>query len=283
MGIFDGLGAFGLKGTDKVDIFEEEEKEKKDKAAEKKEASKEINEEELLFDKTFTCPVCDSTFKNKMVRTGKVRFAGTDPDLRPKHVGVDLLKYDVVLCPNCGYAALNRYFSFVMSKQAANIREKISANFKNQQAEGNIYTYDDAIMRHKLALLNTVVKNGKNSERAYTCLKLAWLYRGKRELLMQGDYKKEESDELLKAENELLADAFGGFEAAFGKEDFPMCGMDQYTVMYLLAELGRRTGNKEAASRYVSRVLTGRNVKQNLKNMALDLKERLREDGAAQS
>lgn len=84
-----------------------------------------------------------------------------------------------------------------MSSQAKNIKEKISANFHYQPEAGKIYTYDDALTRHKMALLNTVVKNGKSSERAYTCLKMAWLCRGKRELLMQGDYKKEEVTELL--------------------------------------------------------------------------------------
>lgn len=45
------------------------------------------------------------------------------------YMGVDSLKYDAILCPKCGYAALNRYFNFVMSSQAKNIKEKISANF----------------------------------------------------------------------------------------------------------------------------------------------------------
>ena len=79
-------------------------------------------------------------------------------------MGVDSLKYDAILCPKCGYAALNRYFNFVMSSQAKNIKEKISANFHYQPEAGKIYTYDDALTRHKMALLNTVVKNGKSSE-----------------------------------------------------------------------------------------------------------------------
>lgn len=59
-----------------------------------------------------------------MVRTGKVRLVGADSDLRPRYMGVDSLKYDAILCPKCGYAALNRYFNFVMSSQAKNIKEK---------------------------------------------------------------------------------------------------------------------------------------------------------------
>lgn len=270
--IFAGLESLGLKNAEKVDVFQDEEQ-KKDAGGEQK---KEATEDDFIFDKSYTCPVCDYEFKSKTVRTGKVRLIGADSDLRPRYQGVDSLKYDAILCPKCGYAALNRYFNFVMAGQAKNIKEKISSTYTPMKEEGKIYTYDDAITKHKMALLNTVVKNGKNSERAYTCLKLAWLDRGKREELMQGEYSKDEVKELLEEEKELLTNAFEGFEAAFEKEDFPMCGMDQYTMMYLLAELGRRIGKESVAKRYVSKVLVARDAPQRIKDKAFDLKEKLK-------
>lgn len=270
--IFAGLESFGIKGTENVEVFQDNTVKKDNVVQEKK---KEASEEDFIFDKSYTCPVCDHEFKCKMVRTGKVRLIGADTDLRPIYQDVDSLKYDAILCPQCGYAALNRYFSFVMSTQAKNIKEKISANFKYQPESGKVYTYDDAIARHKMALLNTVVKNGKCSERAYTCLKLAWLCRGKRELMMKGDYKKEEAMELVAEEKELLVNAFEGFESAFNKEDFPMCGMDQYTMMYLLAEIARRIGKTDEAKRYVSKVLVARDAQSRIKDKAFDLKEKL--------
>ena len=243
--IFAGLEDLGFKNVEKVDVYQESDSEKKKQEAAKQDAKKETNEEDLLFDKSYTCPVCDHEFKSRMVRTGKVRLVGADSDLRPRYMGVDSLKYDAILCPKCGYAALNRYFNFVMSSQAKNIKEKISANFHYQPEAGKIYTYDDALTRHKMALLNTVVKNGKSSERAYTCLKMAWLCRGKRELLMQGDYKKEEVTELINEEKELLA------------------------------ELARRIGKNDEAKRYVSKVLVARNAQRRIKDKAFALKEKL--------
>lgn len=133
-------------------------------------------------------------------------------------------------------------------------------------------------MRHKMALLNTVVKKGKTSERAYTCLKLAWLFRGKREEMMRGEYKQEEVDELLKEEVEFLENAHEGFVAAFSKEGFPMCGMDQHTVVYLVAELARRTGKIDEAKRWVSKVLVARDANKRIKDKALALKELLQEE-----
>ena len=266
--IFSGLESFGLKDVEIKDVFQENTQKREARSQAEQSQKKEVTEEDLIFDKSYTCPVCDYEFKSKMVRTGKVRLAGADSDLRPRYIGVDSLKYDAILCPK-------RYFNFIMSSQARNIREKISANFEYKPSDEKVYSYDDAIGKHKMALLNTVVKNGKSSERAYTCLKLAWLYRGKREQLMQGEYKKEEVTQLAKEERELLANAYEGFEAAFGKEDFPMCGMDQHTMMYLLAELARRIGREEDAKRYVSKVLVARDAQQRIKNKAIELKEKL--------
>ncbi len=272
--IFSGLESLGLKGVEKVDVFEDA-AEKKAEQAKQQEAKKVVQEEDYLFDKSYTCPVCDREFKCRMIRTGKVRLVGADSDLRPRYQGIDSLKYDAILCPKCGYAALNRYFNFVMASQAKNIKEKISSSFSYQQENELVYSYDDAIMRHKMALLNTVIKKGKCSERAYTCLKLAWLCRGKREMLMQEEHKKEDIQKLVEEEKELIANAYEGFESAFSKEDFPMCGMDQYTMLYLLAELARRIGKVDEAKRYISKVLVARDAQPRIKNKAFELKEKL--------
>lgn len=276
--LFAGLESLGLNVKKDMEVFEEE---KKEGAASQSEENKpkELSEEDLLFDKTYTCPVCDKEFKSKMLRTGKTKLVSTDSDLRPRYQGVDPLKYDAVLCPNCGYASLNRFFNFMMASQAKMIKEQITANFNYKSEDEKTYSYDEAITRHKMALLNTIVKKGKTSERAYTCLKLAWLFRGKREELMKGDYTKEEVNEVYKEELECLQNAHEGFIAAFSKEEFPMCGMDQYTVMFLVAELARRIGNAAEAKRWVSKVLVARDANKRIKDKALALKESLQSDG----
>lgn len=272
--LFAGLESLGLNLKKNFDVYEDQKK-KEEEGAKADNKPKEISEEDLIFEKTFKCPVCDSEFKCKTVRTGKAKLMSQDMDLRPKYQGIDPLKYDAVLCPQCGYASLNRYFNFVMSAQAKWIKEQISTSFKFEGDENaKIYSYDDAIMRHKMALLNTVVKKGKLSERAYTCLKLAWLYRGKREELEgSADYSKAEAEELLKEEIECLTNAHEGFVSAFSNEEFPMCGMDQYTVTFLVAELARRIGNIEEAKRWVSKVLVARDANHRIKDKAIDLKE----------
>ncbi len=276
--LFAGLESLGLKIKKDINVFEQDKKEER-QAAQGETKPKEISEESLLFDKTHKCPVCDSEFKCKMVRTGKAKLVSQDMDLRPKYQGIDPLKYDAILCPVCGYASLNRYFNFVMSSQAKQIKEQISSTFKYTSENGKTYSYDEAITRHKMALLNTVVKRGKVSERAYTCLKLAWLFRGKREVMMQGEYSKEEAKALYEEEKECLKNAHEGFVAAFSQEEFPMCGMDQYTVTFLVAELSRRIGEYEEAKRWVSKVLVARDANRRIKDKALALKESLQSGG----
>lgn len=274
MSLFSGLSQFGLGKLEKMDVFEEEGQKDGASTADAKKTEPQIKEEDVLFDKTYTCPVCDSEFHTKVVRTGRIKLVSQDTDLRPKYSMVDSLKYDAIVCPKCGYAALSRFFKFVLPAQAKMIKENISANFKGLSDSGNIYTYDDAIARHQLALANTVVKKAKDSEKAYTCLKLAWLCRGKAENLPKDtpDYENQ-IKQLQKEETELLANAYDGFMSAFSKEDFPMCGMDETTTTYLIADLARRIGKYDESSRWVSKVLTSRTASDRIKDKARDIKE----------
>lgn len=272
--IFSGLNKFGLGNLEKVEVFEKETSKQEEKQADGKKAAA-VSEEDFLFEKTYICPVCDNEFHSKKVRTGRVKLLSADTDLRPKYQHVDCLKYDVVACPKCGYAALDRFFKFMMPAQAKLIRENISANFKGLPATTNIYTYEDAIERHQLALVNTIVKKAKESEKAYTCLKMAWIYRGKAESLPED---APELEELKAQEKELLENAYTGFEEAFSKESFPMCGMDEITVSYLLAEIARRIGRYEESSRWISRVLISNAANERIKNKARDIKELLNKE-----
>ena len=276
--LFSGLDSLGLGKLSSMDVYENED-EKKEKAQAVPEKP-EINEADLLFDKSFTCPVCDKEFKAKTIRTGKIKLIAADSDLRPKYQAVDSLKYDVIACPICGYAALNRYFNYMTTAQAKLIKQNISMNFKGLKQESDIVSYDEAITKHKLALANTVVKKAKASEKAYTCLKTAWILRGKAESLTpdMADYQKQK-DELAAEEREFLENAYNGFLEAFPKEAFPMCGMDENTVCYLVAELARRTGHIDDAKRWVARVLVSKNANDRIKQKSMELKEKLTSEG----
>lgn len=268
--ILSSLESLGLGKLTKMDVFEkEEEKEKSEKSV-----TVQQKESDFLFDKTYKCPVCDSEFKSKTIKAGKIKLLSADTDLRPKYQMIDSLKYDVVACPICGYAALNRYFTYVTTPQAKLIKDNISATFKGLNDTDEIWSYDESITRHQLALVNAIVKRSKVSERAYTCLKTAWLLRGKAENLPEdtNDKVKVLAD-LAKTENEYLENAYNGFIEAFSKELFPMCGMDENTTTYLVADLARRIGKNDEALRHLSRVLTTRDANERIKSKARELKD----------
>lgn len=269
--LFSGLEAMGLGKLTNMEVYETSEGQQGKVETEEK---PQITEADFIFDKTYTCPVCDNEFKSKTVKTGKVKLVSADTDLRPKYQLVDSLKYDVVDCPVCGYAALNRFFNFLTSPQAKLIKANISAVYKGATPSGDSLTYDEAINKHKLALVNTIVKKGKLSERAYTCLKTGWLLRGKREALPTNtpNYNKVVA-QLEQEEMEFLTKAYEGFAEAYSKENFPMCGMDESTITYLLADLARRIGRVEDALRFISKVIVSRDANERIKDKARQLKD----------
>lgn len=273
MGLLDGLGQFGLSGLEDMNIYENP---KAEKAAAQETHVHVPQEQDFLFEKTYTCPICDKEFKAKTVKIGKAKLVGTDQDLRPKYENIDMLKYDIILCPHCGYAALSRYFKFLTAPQAKMISEKISKAFKAQPDTKEIYTYEEALERYKLTLANAIVKQAKPSEKAYICLKTAWLLRGMGEHLDQTDkdYAKKKADNDA-SENEFLRNALEGFLAARQTEGYPMCGMDEATVDYLISVMALRFEQFDVATKLVSNILVSPGANPRMKEKARDLKELL--------
>ena len=271
--VFSGLESLGLTGLSNVKIYEEEKPEPV-KRAEKEVVVPVVQEADFLFDKKILCPVCNQEFKAKTVKTGKPRLLGADSDLRPKYSGIDSIKYDAIVCPNCGYAALSRFFSYMTGAQAKLIKENVTSSFKGFSEKGDTYSYEEAIKRHKLALYNSIVKKSKSSERAYTCLKIAWLFRGMKENL-PADTKDaaKVKEQCSKSELEMIASAFEGFTVSRSKEDFPICGMDECTFDYLLADLALKLGKYDIADKYASAVIVARTANTKLKERARSLRD----------
>lgn len=271
--IFSGLESMGLGGLSGIDIYDDDKKESGNGGG-KKTTEHVVTEADFIFDKKIQCPVCDHEFKSKTVKTGKPRLIGSDSDLRPKYSGIDSIKYDAIVCPNCGYAALSRYFGYMTSAQAQLIKDNVSSQFRKLPESGATYTYDEAINRHKLALLNAIVKKAHASEKAYTCLKIAWLYRGKRENLdSQLPDAEAIKKDCIQKEQEMISNAYEGFSSSRSKEDFPICGMDEATFDYLLADLATKLGKYDVAGRLASNIIVSRTANTKIKERARNLRE----------
>ena len=275
MGILSGLENLGLGKLSGAELYEKEEKKEKS-ATPQPAAKKELKEEDYLFAKTYKCPVCDEDFKSPTVRSSKARLIGTDIDLRPKYEGIDISKYEIVACPRCGYAAHLRYFDSITTPQAKLVRENISRSFRHMENK-EIFSYEEAFTRYQLALGNCVVKKAKASEKAYVCLRMAWLVRGKMENydLNAPDYDAV-ADQLKQDEQELLLNAFEGFMAARQSESFPIAGMDEMTLDYILAVLSMKFAKYDIAQKFISTILGSPSANSRIKDKARDLKEQLK-------
>lgn len=271
-GLLEGLEQFDLENFQKLDLFAEASSKATSISEEK--VDPKILEEEILFDKTFECPICDNEIKSKTIKNGKVRLLGSDIDLKPRYEGIDILKYDVIICPSCGYAALTRYFKALLNSQGKLIKAKITPVFRGLPEAKSIISYEEAKERYQLVLANSIVKQAKASEKAYICLKAGWLCRGEGESLDVNELDYQEKKKKIEAsENEYLKKAMEGFIVARQKESFPMCGMDAPTIDYLLATLSMRFEKYNVASKLISDILATKGVNPRMKDRARDLRE----------
>ena len=179
----------------------------------------------------------------------------------------------MICCPHCGFAALSRYVDQLTYPQARLIRETISKNFKSIEFK-DVLSYDDALIRYQLALGNAMVKRARSSEKAYICMKMAWVVRGKIESF---DFGPDENNggifEAEEKEKELIKNALDGFLSARQNETPPICGMDNITIDYLMGALAYECGEIETAARMVGLVLQNSGATKRMKDMARELKD----------
>ena len=274
---------FGIKNVDDKKLYEKKEAppEKKEEVVKK---APEEPEENFLFPKKYTCPVCNSQITSLTVKSAKLRLIGSDMDLRPKYQQMDPTKYDIVLCPRCGYANTPKNFPMVMQAHKKLIIDNISKTFKYDDPHSTAYSYDEAITRYKIALSNAMVKNSKDSEKAYICLKMAWVIRGKSESLDSSmpNYK-DALEECKVDEMGALKLAKDGFITARATEEFPLAGMDEPTVDYLISALCVELDDPKTAAKLLSDIIVSKTANKRVKDRARDLmakvKKMLEEEG----
>lgn len=272
--ILSGLEGLGLGKLENAQLYSQNAEDELNMTAQ--DAPKEAKKpsiEDYVFMKSHTCPVCEAQIKNATVKSGRARLVGTDRDLRTKYEPVDPHKYDVIVCQSCGYAALTRYFDKITLPQAKLVKEEISGTFKGIEQLMNP-SYDQALTRYRLALGNAIVKKAKSSEKAYICMKMAWIVRAKREDMNPNtpDYDQL-MEELRDDELELLTNALNGYITARQSESYPIAGMDEITLDYLMAAIAVEVGKNDIAAKLIPNILTSRTASSRIKDRARELKE----------
>ncbi|WP_069999691.1 DUF2225 domain-containing protein [Cellulosilyticum sp. I15G10I2] len=261
--IFEELKALGFDNLGNAEVFATDQKKK---SAEHSHKNAVTSLEDILYDKTYVCPICDKVFTSKAIRSGKNKLMSIDTDLKPQYDHVNPIIYECIVCLRCGYAALGKAFGPIPPRQISWVKEQVCSKYKGQDYP-DIMTHDHAIERYKLALLNAMVKKAKDGEKAYLCLKIAWLYR---------DLKNQQQEEVF------LKYALTGFLNAYNNERFPIFELDELTTAYIISDLYRRFKEYDKALQWVGCVILERNASLKLKTRALHLKSLIREEKSAQ-
>jgi hypothetical protein len=242
--IFSESDELDFNNIDNVDTYK-----KNDKIEEK-----ELN---CLYDKKVICPVCGANFTVKAVKTSSYRMKNKDSDFFIRYDLINPYFYDVWICSDCGYSAMKADFDKIKSFQKNLVKSNITPKWRDRTYDVP-YNVNTAIERYKLSLLNYFYTESKASKKAMNCLKLAWMFR----ILEDKD-----------REQDFLSQALKNFNDAYYNEDFPIYGMDKFTVMYLIGELYRRLGNNEDALLWFGNVITSPISSPKIKNLARDQKD----------
>ena len=209
----------------------------------------------LLYNKKVNCPVCNKEIVVTKVKSKSVKVKSRDTDLCVHYEDLNPLFYDIWVCEFCGYSNFQEKFETILSREIKAIKDNISGHWASRSFSGE-RTIDTAIETFKLALLNYKVRNGKNSDIARICLRIAWLYRSK------NDTK----------ELDFLNFAVEAYRTAYEKERFPIDRLDEYTCMYIIGELYRRLDKYEDCLQWFSKVISSSGAKNvpNLLDMTRD-------------
>ncbi|MFT8342404.1 MAG: DUF2225 domain-containing protein [Clostridium beijerinckii] len=205
-----------------------------------------------LFDKQIVCPVCNSHFKAKTVKSKSPRVISKDSDFFIRYSVVNPYFYDVLICNSCGYAAMRSDFEKLKLHKKELVLSNVTPKWKPREYP-HILDEKLAIERYKLALLNAMLIDLPNSTKGMISLKIAWMYR-----LLDNSTQ----------ETLFLKQALEGFNTAYMTEIFPIYGLQRDSLMYLLGELNRRLGNNQDALQWYSKTIVNTNSSYKIKEMA---------------
>ncbi len=242
------------------------------------------DEENILLKRTDICPVCGAAVSSSGVKSDRAIMSKIDTDLFIRYKNIDLIKYRIIGCPECGYAAMDTDFPELTKKQLNSIKASPTAIPVVQRSHPTVISYEEAFRLYRAALSYSLIKGGTNSERGSIALHTAWLIRSLRERDDSELYF--ESDRPFKClcteetEKKYLKYALQYLMLAGKTEAFPICGMDAAPYNYLLSSLCYKTGKSREAYRYVIEALHDKSIGNKIRSLAEDLKDLLKQNSS---
>ncbi|MBQ3335849.1 MAG: DUF2225 domain-containing protein [Selenomonadaceae bacterium] len=202
------------------------------------------------IEKTFVvekiCPVCEKEFRVVKTRS-RLMVTKRDDDGCTHYEDFNPYYYTVWVCEHCGFAADEATFTTKIPDKHLTILRAVllTKNIKIPFAEER--TLENAATAFRLAIKFQELIRGKSSKRAKYAHQMAWIYRE------AGDKTQE---------NECLAKAVEFYEDALMRESFPIGELTDNAVMYLVAAIYNRLGDRKKATSYLSKLISDQGVRE---------------------
>lgn len=217
--------------------------------------------DDAYYEKTIECPICETKFEVTKVKMKACKVLSRDTDHFIVYEDVNPMFYDVWVCENCGYAALNtkfleisdskivrlskeyspKWFKHKFSKERSfekdieNCIDKNCLVLKNvfcrqwaKKSFSGIRSADIALESFKLCYYNLNFLKATFIEMAQISIRIAWLYR----------IKKDPREKIfLQNTLRIYRDIYEKSSSSSGNK------MEECIYMYMMGELSVRVGD----------------------------------------
>lgn len=196
---------------------------------------------EGIYTKKMVCPVCKQDVDVPRLKHGAYTIISRDSDLHPWVSGVNPTYYLGVICPNCGYAALESHFEELkpdeLKKLLPLLAKKRLTGTKSITVER---TWDDALFILLSVYEQYEVRGSDPYNLGYIAQNIAWLYREKKDNENEQTWLQKSVDYYLQA-----------YETS---ADLPST-LGEAGLGYLIADIYSRLGQYRDALQWASRVV----------------------------
>jgi len=186
-----------------------------------------------------TCPVCGKSTRIVKVRS-RLLATHVDRDFCAHYKDFNPYYYTIWVCEHCGFATdEKRFLSPMPEKHRAMLQEFMqqrNVKFGFLEVRGHA----EAVASFKLAIFFAEMLKAQLSQQAGLTLELAWLFRFSEE--------KEKEDAAIRRAIDL-------YDLSLMNERYPVGGLTDTTVIYLIGALYYHLGDIEKATQYLSRII----------------------------
>lgn len=193
-----------------------------------------------FYEKHIECLLCKNEFTSLKIRSSFVKVESYDKDFCPNYKAKEIspVLYNIYVCPHCGFSFSDEFSKYIIPVIKAELIEKVTKHWKPQDF-GQKRSIQQASNAYKLASYCAGIKKEKKVTLAGLFLRIAWLYR------MKGEEE----------EQRFLQMAVQEYINSYHNDDFRSSQMTELKMLYLIAELLRRTGAYKEAVFYFSKVI----------------------------